>query len=199
MHYTLFLHNWFIWRLDMDQTASHYLNQWCHTSLTYIPTTRPCCFKPVNGIHRHLCDFYMFTSNCTLWDLKYRCVDSFPTKTFFILIPSAGGYVIDNFALEAETKWRTFCRRFSSRFTSTKTVIFWLNFHYLFTRRQLQVRQHWSKYRMMTSSNGNMSAWLALCAGNSPVYGEFSSQRPVTRSFGVFFGLRLNERLSKQS
>ena len=36
------------------------------------------------------------------------------------------------------------------------------------------------------------SALLALCAGNSPVTGEFRSQRPVTRSFDVFFELRLN-------
>ena len=43
------------------------------------------------------------------------------------------------------------------------------------------------------------SALLALCAGNSPVTGEFPSQRPVTRSVGVFFELGLNERLSKQS
>ena len=42
------------------------------------------------------------------------------------------------------------------------------------------------------------SAWLALCAGNSPVPGEFPTQRPVTQSFDVFFDLRLNKRLSKQ-
>ena len=36
-------------------------------------------------------------------------------------------------------------------------------------------------------------------AGNSPVPSEFPSQRPVTRSFDVFFGLRLNKRLRKQS
>ena len=36
-----------------------------------------------------------------------------------------------------------------------------------------------------------------LCEGNSPVTGEFPSQRPVTRSFDVFFDLRLNRRLSK--
>ena len=30
-------------------------------------------------------------------------------------------------------------------------------------------------------------ALLALCAGNSPVTGEFPTQRPVTRSFDVFF------------
>ena len=43
------------------------------------------------------------------------------------------------------------------------------------------------------------SALLALCVGNSPVPGEFPSQRPVTQSFDVFFHLGLNKRLSKQS
>ena len=42
------------------------------------------------------------------------------------------------------------------------------------------------------------SALLALCAGNSPVTGEFPARRPVTRSFDVFFDLGLNKRLSKQ-
>ena len=42
------------------------------------------------------------------------------------------------------------------------------------------------------------SALLAICAGNSPVTGEFPAQGPVMRSFDVFFDLRLNERLSKQ-
>ena len=40
------------------------------------------------------------------------------------------------------------------------------------------------------------SALLVICAGNSPVTGEFLAQRPVTRSFDIFFDLRLNERLS---
>ena len=40
---------------------------------------------------------------------------------------------------------------------------------------------------------------LAICAGNSPVPGEFPTQRPVTRSFDVYFDLRPNKRLSKQS
>ena len=43
------------------------------------------------------------------------------------------------------------------------------------------------------------SALLAICAGNSAVSSEFPAQRPVTRGFGVFFDLRLNKRLSKQS
>ena len=45
----------------------------------------------------------------------------------------------------------------------------------------------------------SFSASLALCAGNSPVPGEFPSQRPVTRSVDVFFDLCLNKRPSKQS
>ena len=42
-------------------------------------------------------------------------------------------------------------------------------------------------------------ALLALCVGNSPVTGEFPAQRAVTWRFDVFFDLRLNKRLSKQS
>ena len=52
----------------------------------------------------------------------------------------------------------------------------------------------WWRHQMET-----FSALLALCAGNSAVTGEFPSQRPVTRSFDVFFDLRLNKRFSKQS
>ena len=51
---------------------------------------------------------------------------------------------------------------------------------------------------VMTSSNGNISTLLALCAGTSPVTGEFSAQRLVTQDFDDFFVLRLNKRLSKQ-
>ena len=43
---------------------------------------------------------------------------------------------------------------------------------------------------MMTSSNGNISALLALCAGNSP---------HSDAELWLFFDLRLNIRLSKQS
>ena len=52
----------------------------------------------------------------------------------------------------------------------------------------------WWRYQMET-----FSALLAYCDGNSPVSGEFPSQRPVTRSFDVFFDLRLNKTLSKQA
>ena len=51
----------------------------------------------------------------------------------------------------------------------------------------------WWRHQMET-----FSALLAICTGNSPVPGEFPAQRPVTRSFDVFFDLRSNKRLSKQ-
>ena len=55
-------------------------------------------------------------------------------------------------------------------------------------------RSSWWRHQMET-----FSALLALCAGNSPVTDEFPTQRPVTRSFAVFFDLRLNKRLSNFS
>ena len=52
----------------------------------------------------------------------------------------------------------------------------------------------WWRHEMET-----FSALLALCERNPPVTGGFPSQRPETRSFGVFFNLHLNKRLRKQS
>ena len=36
-------------------------------------------------------------------------------------------------------------------------------------------------------------ALLAYCEGNSPVTGEFPTQRPLTQDVDVFFDLRLNQ------
>ena len=52
----------------------------------------------------------------------------------------------------------------------------------------------WWRHQMET-----FSVLLTLCAANSLVPGEFPTQRPVTRSFDVFFDLRQNKRLSRQS
>ena len=46
---------------------------------------------------------------------------------------------------------------------------FWLRFHNTWWRHQMET----------------FSALLAICAGNSPVTGEFPSQRPVTRMFSL--------------
>ena len=64
-------------------------------------------------------------------------------------------------------------------------------FHLIYTQQSIKP---WWRHQMET-----FSALLALCVGNSPVTGEFPSQRPVTRSFDVYFALHLNKRLSKQS
>ena len=52
----------------------------------------------------------------------------------------------------------------------------------------------WWRHQMET-----FSALLVICAGNSPVSGEFPAQRPVTQSFDGFFDQRPNKGLSKQS
>ena len=64
--------------------------------------------------------------------------------------------------------------------------------HYLLNRSKSFFT--WLRHQMEI-----FSALLALCAGNSPVAGEFPSKRPETRSFDAYFYLRLNKRLGKQS
>ena len=49
-------------------------------------------------------------------------------------------------------------------------------------RLRISRQQSWWRHHMET-----FSALLPICAGNSPVNGEFPAQRPVTRSFDVFF------------
>ena len=44
---------------------------------------------------------------------------------------------------------------------------------------------------MMTSSNGSIFRATGPLCGEFIGHGEFSSQRPVTRSFDVFFDVRL--------
>ena len=51
---------------------------------------------------------------------------------------------------------------------------------------------------IMTLSNGNIFRVTGPLCGEFTAPGEFPAQRPVTRSFNVFFDLRLNKRLSKQ-
>ena len=53
-------------------------------------------------------------------------------------------------------------------------------------------------FPMMTSSNGNIFRVTGHLCGEFTGPGEFPAQRPVTRSFDVFFDLRPNKRLSKQ-
>ena len=52
----------------------------------------------------------------------------------------------------------------------------------------------WTRHQMET-----FSALLAPCEENPPVTGGFPSQRPVTRSFDIFFDLRLNICMNKRT
>ena len=81
------------------------------------------------------------------------------------------------------------------------TALSWMRYHGTHYVARLSttvefcgINRSWWRHQMETCS-----ALLAICAGNSPVPGESAAQRPVTRSFEVFFDLRMNKRLSKQS
>ena len=78
-----------------------------------------------------------------------------------------------------------------------------VNIHFAFTTSHIAVipSNSMGLLVMMSSSNGNIFRVTSalLCSGNTPVADEFPSQRPVTRSFDIFFYLCLNNRLSKQS
>ena len=64
----------------------------------------------------------------------------------------------------------------------------------------LESALYWgSKGFMMTSSNGNIFRVTGPLCGEFTGPGEFPAQSPVSRSFDVFFDLRLDKRLRKQS
>ena len=89
--------------------------------------------------------------------------------------------------------WETTSHMYTVDETKTNSNLYpsWLIDPYM--HRRLWTCSWW-RHQMET-----FSALLAICAGNSPVIGEFPSQRPVTRIFDIFFDLRLNKWLSKQS
>ena len=62
-----------------------------------------------------------------------------------------------------------------------------------FNRALVCVAKNKTWWNMMKSSNGNIFRVTGL------LWGEFTGHRPVTRSFHVFFYLRPNDRLDKQS
>ena len=67
------------------------------------------------------------------------------------------------------------------------------NADYKVTHVSHEIFLAWWQHRM-----GTFSALLAFCAGNSPVTGEFHTQRPVICNFDVFFDMSLNQQMSKQ-
>ena len=74
-----------------------------------------------------------------------------------------------------------------------------MGFPILVRRCLILARDLITTHIMMTSSIETFATLLALCEWKPPVTSGFLSQRPVTRSFGVSFDVRLNKRLIKQS
>ena len=97
---------------------------------------------------------------------------------------------------------------------NSENLYVWLTTFNIFSQRQKNIYFSFFKFffliiwlkiygdRLTPWWHHNMetfSVLLAICGGNSPVPGEFPAQKPVTWSFDVFFDLRLNKWLSKQS
>ena len=77
--------------------------------------------------------------------------------------------------------------------------LMWLWLHILRLWNIVEIPRKIRKYRSNSWWRHQLetfSALLAFCVGNSPVIGEFPAQRPVTRSFDVFFDLGLNKCLN---
>ena len=92
----------------------------------------------------------------------------------------------------ANDRWLCFLTRMWGKVLVVIHYTVSINFRQIRKDRSCSVS--WRRHHMNT-----FSALLAICAGNSPVPGDFPAQRPVMRSFDVFFDLRLNKWLSKHS
>ena len=68
----------------------------------------------------------------------------------------------------------------------------------LHNRTVMQYKHPICRWFMMTSSNGNIFRVTGPLCREFTGPGELPAQRPVMRSFDVFFDLRPNKRLSKQ-
>ena len=87
--------------------------------------------------------------------------------------------------------------KMTSLYWFSPQVTFIYNTHH--SRHAIGRTRRWGvRCLMMTSSNGTIFRVTGPLCGEFTGPGEFPAQRPVTRSFDVFFDLRLNKRLSKQ-
>ena len=139
----------------------------------------------------------------------------------FIQLESDKNYFVNNFALEAFWNF-TECSTFILSCAINKFRIFsqlpWLLEITVFWRDLAHLG--WIGYKpwitnaktscpvmndesligiMMTSSNGNIFRVTGPLCGEFTGPGEFPTQRPVTRSFDVFFDQHPNKRLSKRT
>ena len=69
----------------------------------------------------------------------------------------------------------------------------------LHDRQNSDIPDPWRHHQMETFSALLVFFFWGGGGGDSPVTGEFLSLRPVTRSFELFFDMRLNKQLNEQS
>ena len=119
-----------------------------------------------------LADFYKICTNALLLFLWYAATDGLKEKSMCINSQKT------DIALYLCFRWRNMWKA---------TLKSCWNTPYRFDMWQ------WWRHQMET-----FSALMPICAGNSPVTGEFPTERPGTRIFDIFFDQRLNKRLSKQ-
>ena len=128
--------------------------------------------------------YLKYQSLAYVWELGHHCACKWLTTS--IIRPSSSSTVL-------RANWKCVFSTFRElldnldTFLLTEDVIQWFR---LISRYFLN---SWWRHQMET-----FSALPAISAGNSSVPGEFPAQRPVTRSYDVFFDLRLNKRLRRQ-
>ena len=129
---------------------------------------------------------------CYLWALV--CQPTSPQATYWSWSVDAGSWIASLMLLTTQNChiWSNDAK-FHSTFPFPLSLI-WVSYQ----KRGFWLDPH-AVYIWRCHPTETFSALLALCAGNSPVTGQFLSQRPVTQSFDVFFDVRLNKQLSKQS
>ena len=156
-------------------------------------------------------------------EIALICTSLDLTEDKSIIVGSGNGFVLSVLMRRVKCLEGCTCYRFGPMvFSMSHKKMFWFCFvlskiyyrtkktQFVFTL-QVEIMKGMSNTDVFIKKRGDIilswwcnqmetfSALLPICAGNSPVTGEFPAQRPVTRSFDVFFDLRLNGRLSKQS
>ena len=141
------------------------------------------CF-PKDKDDWHVCQFSGIGSKCGAILIIGNTVFK---KVCFLGINQ--GHIYWLFHQNAKNQWKICDYIKPQRFIKygCKIPSIWIT--YVFTSH---VKFAWWRHQMEP-----FSALMDLCAGNSPVTGEFPAQRAVTRNFDVFFDLRLNKRLSE--
>ena len=124
-------------------------------------------------------------SSDTTWRCEYRSILGYwSTSVQVCLLPIIGHS-------HKPMAYILLIRRFETSFIEILFICFFKQIHLNLLSAKLH--RSWWRHQMET-----FSALLVICAGNSPVTGEFPAQRPLTRSNDIFFELRLNKRLGKQ-